>query len=217
MSAPRPYPWTALVEVLGDDRFAEIKGELEAARIDPFERDAFALVAAVGRVLRELVPDDAPAEAVTSYTALLHALYLHWVGGRSVRAVTRERLRERVADPSPPPAPVAGVRYLQLPERLVWAAPSAGAAHEPLDGLFVATTPARVQVLAVLGFRQERQGFTTIDVSAPLPVTTLPARADGSAPFSTVLPAGDRMGFVSVTSEDELACLALLALAAAES
>ncbi len=106
---------------------------------------------------------------------------------------------------------------MQLPERLVWAAPSAGAAHEPLDGLFVATTPARVQVLAVLGFRQERQGFTTIDVSAPLPVTTLPARADGSAPFSTVLPAGDRMGFVSVTSEDELACLALLALAAAES
>ena len=214
MSAPRPYPWTALVEALGDERFVEIRGELEAARVDPFERDAFVLVGAVGRVLRELVPDDAPAEAVTSYTALLHALYLHWAGGRIVRTVTAERLRARLADPSPLPAPAAGTGYVQLPERLVWAAPSPAAAHEPLDGLFVAATATRVQVLAVLGFRQEREGFTTIDVRAPLPVADAPARPDGSAPFSSVLPAGERMGFASVVSEAELAALALLALAA---
>lgn len=216
MNAPRPHPWTILVEALGDAPFAEIEGELAAARIDPFERDAFVLVGAVGRVLRELVPDDAPAEAVNAYAALLHALYLHRAAGRPVVAVTRERLRAGLAAPPPPPAPAPGVCYLQLPERLVWAAPSADAAHEPLDGLFAMTTAARIQVVAVLGFRPEREGFTTMSVSAPLPPTEAPARADGSAPFSTVLPAGERMGFVSVTSVAELAWLALLALAGAE-
>ncbi len=216
MSSPRPYPWTALVEALGDARFEEIRGELATARIDPFERDAFVLAGAVGRVLRDLVPGDAPADAVTLYSALLHVLYLHWAGGRPVRAVSRERLSAQLAAALAPPVPAPGTCYLQLPERLVWAAPSAGAAHEPLDGLFVATTPARVQLLAVLGFRPEREGFTTIAATAPLPVPQTPARADGSPPFSTVLPAGERMGFFSITSEAELARLALLALAGAE-
>jgi hypothetical protein len=216
MSTPRPYPWTALVEALGDARFEDIRGELAAARTDPFERDAFVLVGAAGRLLRDLVPDDARAEAVTSYAALLHVLYLHWASGRPVRAVAREWLSARLATPSPPPAPAPSVCYLQLPERLVWAAPSDGAAHEPLDGLFVATTRERARVLAVLGFRPEREGFTTIDATVPLPITAAPARSDGSAPFSTVLPAGERMGLLSITSETELAWLALLALAAPE-
>jgi len=216
MSAPRPYPWTALVEALGDERFQEIQGELAAAGTDAFERDAFALVGAVGRVLRELVPDDAPAEAVTGYLSLLHALYLHWAAGRQVRTVSRERLSAVLTAP-PPPAIPPGVCYLQLPERQVWAAPAAGAAHEPLDGLFVAADVRRVLVLAVLGFRPEREGFTTVEASVPCPVVAAPPRADGSEPFSSVLPAGERMGFFSVTSEAELAWLALLALAAAAS
>jgi len=95
----------------------------------------------------------------------------------------------------------------------VWAAPAAGASHEPLDGLFVTTTPSRLQVLAVLGFRREREGFTTIEAAAPLPAASAPVRADGSAPFATVLAAGERMGFYSVTSAAELTSLALLALA----
>ena len=78
------------------------------------------------------------------------------------------------------------------------------------------TTSTRLQVLAVLGFRQEREGFTTIEAAAPLPATAAPLRADGAAPFSTVLPAGERMGFHSVTSEAELAWLALLALSVAD-
>jgi hypothetical protein len=216
MSAPRPYPWAALVEVLGDARFEEIRGELAAAGIDPFERDAFVLVGAVGRLLRELVPDEAPAEAVTAYLDLLHFLYLHWAGGRRVRTTSRERLSARLTAAAPPPALEPGTCYLQLPERLVWAAPSDGAAHEPLDGMFVVTTPARVQVLAVLGFRREREGFTTIEATAPLPPREPPARDDGSAPFSSVLPAGDRMGFHSLTSTTELTWLALLALAEAQ-
>jgi hypothetical protein len=215
VSAPRPYPWTALVEVLGEAPFEEIRGDLAAAGTDPYEYDAFVLAGAVGRVLRELVPDDAPAEAVTSYLRLLHALFLHWAGGRQVRTASRERLSARLAAPAAPPPPAPGACYLQLPERLVWAAPSDGAAHEPLDGLFVVATPSQIRVLAVLGFRREREGFTTIDATAPLPAPDLSTRADGSAPFASVLPAGDRMGFHSLTSETELIWLALLALAEA--
>jgi len=216
VSAPRPYPWTALVEVLGDARFEEIRGELSAAGTDPDDADAFALVGAVGRLLRELVPDDAPAEAVTSYLGLLHVLYLHWAGGRVVRTVSRERLSGRLRAPATPPAPQPGASYLQLPERLVWAAPAEGGAHEPLDGVFVVATPARLRALAVLGFRREREGFTTIGAAASLPAREPLPRADGSAPFANVLPAGDRMGFHSLTSEAELIWLTLLALAEAQ-
>ena len=214
MSAPRAYPWTALVDALGQPRFEEIKAELASTGVAPFDADAFALMGAVGRTLRELVPDDAPAEAVTAYLQLLHLLYLHWAAGHPVRSAPRERLSALLAAPAPAPPTPPGVWYVQLPERLVWASPTAGAAHEPMDGAFAAIEAGRFRVLAVLGFRPERQGFTTLGAAVPLPLAARP-RADGSAPFSSVLPAGERMGFVSVTTEDELAWLALLALAAA--
>ena len=213
MTAPRPYPWADLVDALGDARLEEIRASLSGRGVDPADRDAVVLDAAVGRVLRDLVPDDAPAEAVTSYAGLLHALYLHWAAGRPVRATDRERLRERLAAPATPPPPPDGTLYLQLPERLVWAAPAPGAAHEPLDGAFVIATARAIRVLAVLWFRPGRAGFTTIEAEAPPPVPAAPARTDGTAPFATVLPGGERMGFFSVTSEAELLSLALLALA----
>ena len=213
MNASRPYPWSDLIEALGDAPFEEIKGALAAAGTDPFDRDAFVLLAATGRALRELIPADAPAEALTFYSDLLHSLYLHWAAGRPVRTVDRDRLSQVLAAPPPPSVSEAGAWYVQLPERLVWAAPGTGAAHEPFDGMFVTATPQRVEVLAVLGFRPERDGFTTMRASVPLPLPAPPARADGSTAFATMLPAGERMGFHSVTSVAELAWLALLALA----
>ena len=216
MSAARPVPWTALLDALGTTRFEEIRAALAARRTDPADRDAFVLDAAVGGVLRDLVPADAPAAAVTSYAGLLHLMYLHWASGQAVQQVDGARLRERLVARPAPAAPPPGVGYLQLPERLVWGAPAPGAAHEPLDGLFVAATAERVRILAVLGFRPERDGFTTVEASSPLPPPRAAAREDGTAPFATVLPGGERMGFFSVTSEAELVELALLALPEAE-
>lgn len=215
MSAPRPLPWTALLEALGTARFEEIEAALAKAKTDPLDRDAFLLDGSVGRVLRDLVPDDAPAEAVTSYGALLHALYVHWDHGFPARTVEREDATALLAAPPEdiPSGPRPDVVYIQLPERLVWAAPAPGAAHEPMDGMFVTALPRRVRALAVLGFRPDRQGFTTIEADVPLGLRPEP-RPDGSAPFATVLPAGERMGLFSVTSQTELALLALLALAA---
>ncbi len=220
----RPYPWTALIEALGEARLAEVRAALEAGKKDRFDRDLFLLDAAVGRLLRDLVPADAPAEAVTSYAALLHMLYLHWDAGSPVRVLERAKAAALLVAPPPslPPATAAPavasppVSYVQLPERLVWAAPAPGGPHEPMDGAFVVLAPRRLRVLAVLGFRPERQGFSTIEAEAPLPPlpSPPPVRDDGTAPFATVLPAGERMGYFSVTTEAELALLALLALAA---
>jgi hypothetical protein len=213
--APRPLPWTALIEALGEPRFEEIRSALARTHTDPLDRDAFLLNAGVGQVFRDLVPADAPAEAVTSYGALLHAIYAHWDRGSpvfSLDAATAARLLS-----APPAAPGTwggpAVCYVQLPERLVWAASDSGAAHEPMDGLFAIVTGSRLRVLAVLGFRPDRQGFTTLEADLGLPSPPPVPRADGSAPFATALPAGDRMGFFSVTSDVELAALALLALA----
>jgi hypothetical protein len=218
VSGARAYPWTGLVEALGEARFSEIRPALAAAGTDPLDRDAFLLQAAVGRILRDLVPADAPAEAVTSYGALLHMLYLHWDRGWPVRSLDRATAVSLLAAPPVAAAPetAPGVCYVQLPERLVWAAPAPGAAHEPMDGLFVARGSTRLSVLAVLGFRPERLGFTTIEAETPVPGPAPRPRRDGSAPFATVLPAGGRMGLFSVVSPEELAALGSLAVATAE-
>ena len=160
------------------------------------------------------MPDEAPAQAVTDYAALLHLLYLHWEAGRPVRTLDRAALDAALADLAPlrrPPA-APGVWYVQLPERAVWAEPNPGEPHEPLDGCFVQLSASAVTALAILGFRPERAGFTTVEASAPLPVGPLAPRPDGSPAFTNVLPAGDRMGFRSVVSPGELVALALLCL-----
>jgi len=216
VSGARVYPWTALVEALGEAQFEAIRAALAAAGTDPLDRDAFLLAAAVGRVLRDLVPADAPAEAVTSYGALLHMLYLHWDRGWPVRSLDRPAVTSLLTTrPAAPATATPGICYVQLPERIVWAAPATGTAHEPMDGFFTALEPTRLRVLAILGFRPERHGFTTIEAEAAVPAPAPRERPEGSAPFATVLPAGERLGLFSVVGPAELAALASLALAAA--
>lgn len=218
-TARRPLPWTDLLAALGEVRFEQIRTALEAARLDPLDGDRFLLDAAVGGLLRELVPDDAPPGAVNAYGALLHALYLCWARDWPTVAPTPARLRGALAGPDARAldrrAPPAAVCYVQLPEHLVWAQPAADAPHEPVDGLFVIAEAARLRALAVLGFRPDRAGFTTVAAVCPLPVPAPGARADGSAPFASLLPAGDRADLLSLADERELAALALLAMDAA--
>jgi hypothetical protein len=216
VSPERALPWTDLAEAVGEKPFADIREALTAGPVDAASRDAFLLVGPAGALLRRLMPGDAPAEQVNEYGALLHALYRHWDAGRPVRAVDRAALGRALDDFTPlgrPPSAPA-VLYLQLPERAVWAAPESGAAHEPLDGCFVDVAASAVSVLAVLGFRPERGGFTVVEASAPFPVAPPGPRPDGSAPFASTLPAGERAGLRSVVSPRELVALALLALAA---
>jgi hypothetical protein len=213
----RPLPWTDLVSALGEERFAEVRSALAQSGTEALDRDAFLLNGSVAALLRELVPPEGPAEAITAYGALLHALYLAWSRDWPTIVLDRERLRARLAEPraiSGTPAP--GVCYVQLPERLVWAEPESGQPHEPLDGLFAIAGRERLHVLAILGFRPERGGFTTMEAESALPVPA-PEPREGSQqpPFTSTLPAGERAGLFSVTDARELAALAALALESA--
>jgi hypothetical protein len=215
VNTARVLPWSDLLEAIGPKPFEDIREAVAAGRVDAADRDAFLLLGPVGALLRELMPSDAPAETVTEYGALLHVLFLHREAGHPLRALDRAALERSLADPSPlgrpPEAP--GAWYVQLPERLVWAETTPGTPHEPLDGCFVVLSAARLSVLAVLGFRPERGGFTTVEAASALPLAPPGPRPDGSPPFASVLPAGERAGLRSVTSPDELLALALLALA----
>ena len=102
-------------------------------------------------------------------------------------------------------------------ERLVWAEPERGAPHEPVDGLFAVAASTSVRVLAVLGFRAEREGFTTIECGLDIPALAPGLRPDGTPAFTSLIPGGLRAKLFSVADPHESAALALLALAAAES
>jgi hypothetical protein len=142
-------------------------------------------------------------------------LYLHWERDWPVARIEPRALDRALQSPAPLPArtPPVAVCYLQLPERAVWAASQPGGPHEPLDGLFVVAAPARVRTLAVLGFRPERVGFTTIESELGLPAAAPGPRADGGPPFASVIPGGERGKLRSVADAHELAALAVLALA----
>jgi hypothetical protein len=211
----RALPWTELFTAIGEERFVEIRTSLAASGMDVFVRDAFVMNGAVGQLLRETMPDEAPAETVNAYAALIHMTYLAWAAGWPVRTASEAALRAALSDPSPlshSPA-LPRISYLQLPPNLVWAEPVAGEPHEPMDGAFVVTAADHVHVLGVLGFRSGRDGFTTMEGAITLPAPTPGPRPDGRAGFASTLPAGERAGLFSVVDEHELAALALLALA----
>lgn len=214
----RASPWTRLAEAIGDPRFEEIRADLVARKITDLDRDAFLLNGVVGALLREMVPEEAPADAVIAYGALLHSVYCCWARDWPVATVDATRLRASLStlhtSPFAERSPLAV--YIQLPPHLVWAEPTPGSPHEPLDGVFLLVHGDRAMALAVLGFHELREGFTTMEGDLRLPAAPPAPRPDGTPPFSPALPGGDLAKLVSLVDTHELASLALIALAAAE-
>ena len=180
------------------------------------------------RALRQLSPpgEAAAGTTIAEYETLLYAVYRFWSTGRHSLALGREALEHALApDDRGHPGPAPDVRatpdvphracYLQLPERLFWARISDTAAPEPLDGLFLAAGPGdrEITVLAVLGLRPERGGFSQIALTVP-PEDLAQAKDFVRRPrFAPVLEGGERAGVKSLVSEAELLHLAHLALA----
>ena len=211
----RPLPWTDLLAAIGEPRFEEIRAALQQAGTDDQDRDSFLLSAPVGQLLREMMPGEAPAAAITAYGALIHMLYVTWARDWPVVPVSAEQLRSALAAATQhAPRSVSAVCYLQLPERLVWAEPAAGEPHEPLDGVFLVAGPERADAVAILGFRSGRDGFTTMEGAIALPAPAATGRDNGAPAFSSTLPAGDRKRLLSVVDAHELVSLALAALEA---
>ena len=215
MSDQRVLPWTDLVPAIGEEHFEEIRTSLAAAKTDDLDRDAFLLNGAVAAVLRDLMPEDAPTEAINAYGALLHMLWVNWARDWPLVPVSADQVARVVASPLPhvPTSPL--VCYVQLPPRLAWAG-SEEESHEPLDGMFLIARPDRAYALAILGLRAEREGFTTMEGAIRLPAPAPLPRDDGSAPFSPVMPGGREAGLLSVDDEHELVALALGAVRVAE-
>lgn len=220
MSRLEPFAY-AFAE-LADVRFPDVRREAEARHTDLTDRAAFAALPAVQRILADVEAPELIQEnpqAADEYLTTLYVAFRFWDAGRAVCPVSREAIERALArdPPATLPAVPGGACYMQLPERWFWARIGPEEPHEPLDGFFVITSGAgrEMTVLAVLGLRLERSGFSQLSVRAT-PQEMRDARlAARTPPFASVLEGGDRAGVRSLVATGELVHLAQVALLAA--
>jgi len=203
-----------------EERFSEIPREAESESKDPSDPGQFASLRSVQHLMGEIESPEAieaDPRAAVEYLTLLYVASRYWDAGQSTRYVDADLFSEervaRLLRGIPVSVPGGGC-YLQLPERLVWSQIGPTAPHEPLDGLFAAESRDRRQftVVAVLGLRPDRHGFSQISFSVSTSdLAELPGMMR-SPPFAPVMDGGVAAGFKSVTSAGELLLLAQLAL-----
>ncbi len=203
----RPTPFDLVFAPLADERFPAIRAALAAVGRDPRDRDAFLLVPEVVMLVREFRPDAGLGEGIDQLAALIHHAYLFWESGSPVVVVGAEELGRLLTDGVGPAraaeAKPSLARYVQVPERRVWARPVEGEPFEPLDGCFLDPAPdGRLRVLAVFGLRPERAGFTVVEAQGSRPVGLV--RPDGAALFDPVLEGGAQAGLHTVDGAEEL-------------
>lgn len=200
---------------LAAEHFAAIREEAALLHKDTSDRAQFFALPTVQRVLAAIeAPDvltEAP-EAGPEYATLLYAAYRYWLGGQHLIAITAPDAATSTADM--PLSVPHGACYLQLPERRYWSQIAEGEPHEPLDGMFVAagSDGREITVVAVLGLRADRGGFSEVSVTAT-PVEFAAAATELRSPaFAPLMEGGDRAGFKSVATTAELLHLTRLAL-----
>lgn len=224
----RMTPYELVLESLESAAFPAIRAEAIARESDTRRRDQFVLLGHVGATLKEIVPDDSPADAIEEYAELLFHGYQFWSFGRRLY-VFDDATTERITAPTfeirgwelaAPPA-----AYLQLPYQRVWARIESDAPYEPIDGVFVLvdeTEPApeagaHLRVQLVLGLRRDRPGLSLISYRTDLDPKggvlrgAHPTRMDGTA-FANVIPGGERMNYRTLVTTGELEALVLRAL-----
>jgi len=215
---PRPTPFDLVFAPIAD-RLPPLGAAAAAAGRDPLDRREFALVPEVQRLLESLQAPDLVArqpEAAEEYLTLLHTAFRFDAAGRRVVTATRAQLEPWLARLPPAAAPSIPETacYVRLPAPWFWARRGDTEPHEPLDGMFAVTSPRgdEVTVLAVLGLRPERGGFTQITLRAR-PADFAAARAvRRDPPFSPLMDGGAAAGFRSVAAGGELLTLLHLAL-----
>lgn len=209
--------------------FPRLLAEADAQGEDPARRDRFAFLSLAGDALRDVVPDDAPPDALEQYRSLLYHAFNFWRAGRRLYTLDLPLARYLV-EGAPTLAewhfrtPSTSL-YVQLPPNLFWASISPDVAPEPVDGFFVATSrgddplgPAysQLEALMVLGMRRDRAGFSIIpfytEVGAGIAAdwAETPGR-EGARDFENVLPGGEMAGLYSILTTAE--ALKLLARA----
>jgi hypothetical protein len=204
----RPTPFDLVFAELAGERFPAIREALAGAGRDPRDRDAFLLTLPAMTLLRELRPDDSAAgEGVEELAALAHHAYLAWEAGIITWPTDLEQTRTALRSVAAHVGTAPSAGYLQVPERLVWAALAPATAAEPLDGCFVhAMAQGGLRVLGIFGMHPGRMGFSVVE-AVGTPGAAL-VRADGSPVFAPVLAGGSAAGIHSLVGPEELVELA---------
>ncbi|MDQ6886692.1 MAG: hypothetical protein M3068_05295 [Gemmatimonadota bacterium] len=221
----RLTPYESILEPLERSTFPAIRAEAEQRGTNTRRRDQFLLLGHAGAALKEIVADEAPADAIDEYSELLYQGYQFWSFGRRLY-VLDESVTEKVTQPTAdlgswmfagPPS-----SYLQLPPQRLWSRVSVESPYEPVDGCFVVcddTLPAEdagahLRVQLVLGMRSERPGVSLVSYRTDLDPRTAPEHAgspwreDGPA-FSNAIPGGERKGYRTVATTSELEALVI--------
>lgn len=212
----RPTPFAVAFGEIAH-RFPAIAEALQQEGAAPVDRDRFVLLEPVGRLLREIVPTEADADALETHALLLHHAYLFWAAQGRVYQIGEHALRRAVAEQRITTQLPDAALYLQLPELRVWGSPSPGSPPEPLDGMFVssATEAGAIAVLAIFGMRPDRPGFSAVGLegradehdAAGSEIDIAATREDGTAAFGPLLAGGTAAGLYSVANAGELLLL----------
>jgi hypothetical protein len=214
----RATPFGLAFGEIAPQRFPAIAQALQQGGTPAADRDRFVLLEPVGRLLREIVPMEAGADALEAHVLLLHHAYLFWAAEQRVYQISDQVLRRAVGENRMTTELRHPAQYLQLPELRVWGTPNEASPPEPLDGMFVSEAPGEageIAVLAIFGLRPDRPGFSAVglegradpDDPAPGEIEIAAAREDGSAPFGPKLAGGTAAGLYSVASSGELLLL----------
>ncbi len=213
----RLTPFDHVFAGLAAARFPAIRNEARARAADTSDLGGFAALPSVQRLLWEMESPELVREhpeAAEQYMTALFVAYRFWDTGCQVTSVDRaalERAIERA--PAPPPAVPPETRYLQLPERWFWGQIDPASPHEPLDGVFVASgrMGRELTVLAVLGLRADRAGFSQATVRATADDLRLANQQHRTPPFAPAIEGGRAADLRSVVSAAEVLALAGLA------
>lgn len=215
----RATPFALAFGEIATQRFPAITEALQQDGAAATDRDRFVLLEPVGRLLRDIVPEDSGADALEAHVLLLHHAYLFWAAEQPVYQISDQALRRAVREKRITTQLPRAAQYLQLPELRVWGAPNPASPPEPLDGMFVSEAESagggEIAVLAIFGMRPDRPGFSAVglegraDPDDPTAgeIEIAAARHDGSAPFGPTLAGGTAAGLYSVANAGELLLL----------
>lgn len=201
----RPTPFDIVFGSVAEERFPALQRSLSQTGRDPRDVEAFALDREVVLLLRDLVPEEEPGEAIPEHLALLQHAFLFWVEGKwrftlgpGPAAALLAAVPEAASATGAPAA-----YYVQFPPRFLWAELVPGQPHEPLDGLFVSRAGEHQWlVMGIFGIHHDRAGFSVAHAIGPRPL--LAVREDGAPLFASLLPGGAAAGLHSLAGPPEL-------------
>lgn len=209
----RPHPFDMVFGLAADELFAELHREAGDGLLDT---PTFARLPSTEAILKRLGnPEiaEADASALEEYIRLLLVAFFYWRHGARTLRPARSSL-EPLLDGAAPPAPVQPIpaAYLELPQHWIWAQIDEAAPHEPVEGIFVARVDEGTTIVAVLGLREERGGFSQISAVATQEDFEAAREAVRALPFAPTMPGGLEAGFRTIVSEAELIRLTHLAM-----